>query len=332
MQRQELRALKIVELRRVERLAHVHAGPPPFFYKTRPRFRMWQLNHCHWQWQYRRNRKSNETLIRTIPAGFTFAHSSRPHFALAACATSWSMYMIAILIFSLALVMSRASDVSVWKADFFAAVGAPGKKAADFASADWTKAIAFMESREVPRGGVAALAEALGVARPTLSNRFRTGSVSTLGRGRPTTLPPSAEKLFAERLTTQNDAAHAWSVKLAHKKLKLLAEHVGIGADAVKDPRALTRLIKRQGISKLVAEKTTASRALAMNRTAIAHHFKVLAAAGWADAPAHLKFNFDETSLTDNNSKKEKVRVPRACRPEHAHCMSLLYCTLFPLF
>ena len=69
-----------------------------------------------------------------------------------------------------------------------------------------------------------------------------------------------------------------------------------------------------------------------MNRTAIAHHFKVLEAAGWATAPAHLKFNFDETSLTDNNSKTEKVRVPRTCRPEHAHYMSLLYYTLFPLF
>ena len=228
--------------------------------------------------------------------------------------------------------MPSASVVAAWVDDFFAAVGAPGKKAADFASADWDKAHAFMKSREVPRGGIAALSDALNVPRPTLSNRLRTASVSTLGRGRPTTLPRSAEILFAKRITQQNDVGHAWSPKFAHKKLKILAEHVEIGADAVKDPRALTRLIKRHGISKLVAEKTTASRALAMNKTAIAHHFGVLAAAGWKDAPAHLKFNFDETSLTDNNSKKEKVRVPCACKADHAHFMPLLYCALFAFF
>ena len=63
-------------------------------------------------------------------------------------------------------------------------------------------------------------------------------------------------------------------------------------------------------MSTKIAEKTSDARTLAMNRPAMARHFKRLEDAGWADAPPELKCNADETSLTDNGSKKRRYVSP----------------------
>jgi hypothetical protein len=195
-----------------------------------------------------------------------------------------------------------------WLGAFTAATGAPPKKVADFEPGDWKKAQDFMKSGKVPRGGLQRLSALLHVPRPTLSNRFRSGSISNLGKGRPTVIPFDQEKLLAARATEQNTISRAWNNRLALKKTRVLAEAIGISADCITDMRFLKRIGMRHGMSTKIAEKTSDARTLAMNRPAMARHFKRLEDAGWADAPPHLLCNADETSLTDNGSKKEKVR------------------------
>jgi hypothetical protein len=206
--------------------------------------------------------------------------------------------------------MSSSSVTEKWVADFSSVVGSPPKKVSDFEPDDWKKAQDFMRSRDVPRGGIRRLSALLGVPRPTLSNRFRSGSISNLGKGRPTLIPFEQEKLLAERATQQNIISRAWNNQLALKKTRMLAEAIGIGGDNIKDMRFLRRIGMRHNMSTKIAEKTSDARTLAMNRPAIARHFARLKDAGWETAPAELKCNADETSLTDNGSKKEKVRWP----------------------
>ena len=122
-----------------------------------------------------------------------------------------------------------------WLGEFTAATGSPPKKVADFEPSDWKAAHTFMSSSSVPRGGFQRLSALLDVPRSTLSNRFRTGSISNLGKGRPTVIPFEQEKLLAARATEQNTISRAWNNRLALKKTRVLAAAIGISADRITD-------------------------------------------------------------------------------------------------